>query len=250
MAKDAKIPLRIGTSHRRFHWFTCNRWVNFTRKRSLLHEAQLNFQLLKGIGIQFIPSLEELKTFYGEFNFFPLQLPENWKPDKEKINIIIHPGSRGSAREWGHDNFVHLVSLLQNDKWLVWLSGSEDEGKSIRPLLDSQGLKYKDISGKLTLEEFIAFIGQSQALVAASTGPLHIAAAKSIWAIGIYPPMKPIHPGRWAPIGLYTKVFVKNGTCNQCRKTKNCDCMKSIKAESIVSFIHQTFINESPNTKS
>lgn len=250
IAKSAKIPLRVGTSHRKFHWLTCNRWVNFSRKRSMLHEAQLNFQLLSGVGIQYVPSIDELKTYFGESNFKPSKFTEKWIPMKDKMNVIIHPGSRGSAREWGHDNFTELVSMLQSNEFVVWISGSEEEGREIRPLLDEKSLKYNDISGRLTLDEFIAFIGQSQVLVAASTGPLHIAAAKGIWALGIYPPMKPIHPGRWAPIGNHTKVFVKNTQCNKCRKTKNCECMRSIKAESIASFIHQIFLNESTDSKS
>jgi ADP-heptose:LPS heptosyltransferase len=38
-------------------------------------------------------------------------------------------------------------------------------------------------------------------LVAASTGPLHIASAVGIHAIGLYPSKRPMHPGRWMPLG-------------------------------------------------
>ena len=44
LAKQAKIPNRIGTSHRLFHLNTCNHRPNFTRKKSDLHESQLNNQ--------------------------------------------------------------------------------------------------------------------------------------------------------------------------------------------------------------
>ena len=40
LAKKAKIPMRIGTSHRVFHLFTCNERPSFTRKNSSLHESQ------------------------------------------------------------------------------------------------------------------------------------------------------------------------------------------------------------------
>jgi ADP-heptose:LPS heptosyltransferase len=58
-----------------------------------------------------------------------------------------------------------------------------------------------DLCGRLSLDEYITLISSSYALVAASTGPLHIAAACGIRAIGLYSPMRPIHPGRWKPIG-------------------------------------------------
>ena len=48
-AKQAGIPQRIGTSHRWFHLLYCNRLVSFTRKKSGLHEAVLNFNLLTSI---------------------------------------------------------------------------------------------------------------------------------------------------------------------------------------------------------
>src|SRR5690554_2740218 len=60
LAKAAKIPFRIGTSHRLFHLLTCNIRPNFTRKNSDFHEAQLNFQLLKTFGLQQLPKIESL----------------------------------------------------------------------------------------------------------------------------------------------------------------------------------------------
>ena len=32
-AKKAGVPIRVGTSHRFFHLFTCNRRIDFTRKK-------------------------------------------------------------------------------------------------------------------------------------------------------------------------------------------------------------------------
>ena len=51
MAYKAGIKYRIGTSHRFYNWLNCNKRVDFTRKDSLLHEAQLNFALLSPLGI-------------------------------------------------------------------------------------------------------------------------------------------------------------------------------------------------------
>ena len=42
-ARRAGVARRVGTSHRFSHWFTCNRLAHFSRARSSLHEAQLNF---------------------------------------------------------------------------------------------------------------------------------------------------------------------------------------------------------------
>lgn len=50
--KRRAFPARNGTSHRWWNWFTCNERVDFSRKRSDLHEAQLNIKLLERLARQ------------------------------------------------------------------------------------------------------------------------------------------------------------------------------------------------------
>jgi len=191
--------------------------------------------LLKSMGITDIPPLKDIPVLYG---FKPsFSLPEDFgrllSPDV--FNLIIHPLSKGSAREWGLDNYASLIGLLPEDSFRIFLTGTEEEGKAFRPALSGLSSHYTDLSGKMRLEELIAFISKADALLAASTGPLHIAAAAGIHALGIYPPIRPMHPGRWAPLGKKTKVFVKEVECEKCRKTGDCECMRSVKAEEIAS---------------
>jgi ADP-heptose:LPS heptosyltransferase len=95
-----------------------------------------------------------------------------------------------------------------------------------------------DITGKMSLPQFIAFIHKANYLVAASTGPLHIASSLGIGAIGIYPPIRPMHPGRWKPIGKNAKALVVNKSCENCRKTPaSCVCMNMIQAQQVAEFI-------------
>ncbi len=99
----------------------------------------------------------------------------------------------------------------------------------MQPLFDAAGDNVTDICGKLSLSQFISFIHECNGLVACSTGPLHIAAVSGIEAYGIYPPIKPMHPGRWAPIGKKAEVFVLNEDCNDCRtNSAACHCIKEI----------------------
>jgi len=65
IAKSAKIKYRIGTSHRIFHWYTCNKLINLGRKNASLHEAQLNIKLLEKLEINNIFSLSEIPNYYG-----------------------------------------------------------------------------------------------------------------------------------------------------------------------------------------
>ena len=70
--------------------------------------------------------------------------------------------------------------------------------------------------------------------MAASTGPLHIAAALGKVAVGLYAPMHPIHPGRWAPIGEKAGYLVLNKMCNDCRKSMDCKCIRDIQPLQVI----------------
>jgi ADP-heptose:LPS heptosyltransferase len=82
-------------------------------------------------------------------------------------------------------------------------------------------------------------ISTSKALVACSTGPLHIAGISGIKTIGIFSPRKPIHPGRWKPIGINVLTIVFDEECSLCKKSKPCKCIEEISEGSI----EQLFIN-------
>lgn len=232
LAQKAGVLRRIGTTGRLYHWFTCNEHVRFSRKRSDLHEAQLNVKLLKPFGIEKTYSTEELVKRYGFTRIKPL--PERLREllDKTKFNLILHPGSQGSAREWGIDNFSVLIQQLPQEKYKIFVTGTKAEGESLRTFITAHP-QLIDLTGKLSLEELISFIAAANGLVAASTGPLHIAAALGKKATGLFAPMRPIHPGRWAPLGEQAKFLVLDKDCEACRKSKECACIRSITPGSV-----------------
>ena len=232
VAKKAGIKNRVGTSHRTFHWLNCNRPVSFSRRKSELHEAQLNCKLLAPLNIE-IPDLKLLENNYGFKR--PSEGLEKVQTliDQNKFNLVLHPKSKGSAREWGLDNFSRLIKLLPADKYKIFISGTENEAVQMNEFLKKHKNKIVNITGQFSLPEFITFLSLSDGIVAASTGPLHIAAALGRTAVGIYPPIKPMHPGRWAPIGKKAKVLVKEGDCNDCRKTMDCYCIQEITPEQV-----------------
>ncbi len=237
-AKRKKIPLRTGTTNRIFHWWTCNKLIRVSRKNSLLHESQLNLDLLSFTNIKTDLQLEDIHKLYGFTKVPPLASEWTELIDKAKINLIIHPKSKGSAREWGLDNFSDLLQILPSDRFKIFVSGTKEEGELVKPLLNNFH-HIVDLTGKLTLKEFIAFIHEADALVAASTGPLHIAAALGKYAIGLYAPMRPIHPGRWMPIGKNAHFLVLNKNCNDCRKSMDCHCIRAIKAREVFSILQE-----------
>lgn len=212
LAKAAKIPFRVGTSHRIFHLLTCNIRPNFTRKNADFHEAQLNFELLRSFGLQELPSLDELVGLLKDFTpqkAVNLTLEEVLKTERKKI--VLHSKSQGSAVEWPIEKYIELANKLVNEDFIIYFSGTEKEGLQFRNQLPSNPYII-DISGKSSLGELITFISRCDALVACSTGPLHIAAVLGIKAIGLYTDLRPMHPGRWAPLGEKSIALTMKGS--------------------------------------
>lgn len=238
LAKKVGIKLRVGTRNRLFHWITMNKLISLSRKKSNLHESQLNCKLLEGIGIKDIPSLDQMPNYTG-FTKINVQDEKNMMLlGKNKKNIILHPKSNGSGREWSLDNYKALINLLPSEKYQIFISGTENEKKILADWIKTLPCEVKDLTGELSLTEFISFINEVDFLVASGTGPLHIAAACGIGAIGIFPPIKPIHPGRWKPIGKQARAICKEVSCNDCQyNPKACHCINEVSAEQVASII-------------
>ena len=233
-ARQAGIPYRIGTTHRLYHLWNCNRLVSFSRKNSTLHEAQLNTFLLKDLGLIEIPSLEKLSSLYGFSK--PPKLPEKISDRLKdtKFKLILHPGSNASAREWNKVHYRDLIRYLPTDKVQIIITGSENELPGLEEFLSALPESVINFVGRLSLEELIALINNCDGLIAASTGPLHIAAALGKHALGIFPPIRPMHPGRWAPLGKSAEVAVVKKACSDCRnEPQKCHCINEISATEI-----------------
>lgn len=236
MAKEAKIPLRVGTTNRIYHWITCNKLIKLSRKNSQLHESQLNLKLLTFLNITTDIPLKEIPKFYGFTHIPHLEEQYNVLIDKDKFNLILHPKSKGSAKEWGLENFKKLIALLPKDKFNIFISGTEQDGKGMQDFL-AKNTEVINMTGKLSLQQFIAFINNCDGLVAASTGPLHIAAALNKEAIGLFSPKRPIHPGRWMPLGRKAHTIVYDPACKKCEKKEECDCITKIEPAEIIKLL-------------
>jgi ADP-heptose:LPS heptosyltransferase len=227
-ALKSGIATRVGTSSRPYHWLTCNKLVKLSRRHSPLHEAQLNMQLLRPFGITSIASKEALGQLYA-FKAAPLPAELGALLAPGKRHIILHPKSQGSAREWGLQNFAALAKLLRAEDYQVFISGTAAERKLMNPLFEEAGNEVIDITGRMNLSAFISFIDACDALVAASTGPLHIAAALGKVAVGLYPSIRPMDAGRWGPIGPNAVAMSLPEDCNRCRnEPERCVCLQQI----------------------
>ncbi|MCG8340486.1 MAG: hypothetical protein MI674_04430, partial [Cytophagales bacterium] len=212
--KRAHIPIRIGTSHRVYHWYTCNRLVPLGRKKSDLHEAQLNLKLLAPLGIQTDFALPQIPVYYGWSQQGDVPVQAKAALENNKLNVIFHMKSKKSAKEWPSLNYQKLAEQLPLKAYNILITGTNDEGACIKTevpaLFDLPHVK--DMTGQLDVKGLLALINYTDGLVACSTGPLHIAAAAGIHTLGLFPKHRPMHVIRWGPIGKKATFIVDNIT--------------------------------------
>jgi ADP-heptose:LPS heptosyltransferase len=201
-ARKAGINKRVGTISRFFHWYNCNLLPFVFRKHSGMHESQLNIKLVKKLlNINKIPPVEHLVE-YVDLNV-SLLYKKNFDHilSKDKFNIILHPKSFGSANEWPASHFRDLIESL-GPEYQVIITGTESERLYLeQQIVGSVSKKIVSLVGQLDLVELMSLIAQADGLVAASTGPLHIAGLLGINTLGLFPPNVPMYPLRWIPIG-------------------------------------------------
>ena len=245
LARQAGVPIRIGTRNRWWHWLTCNRLVALSRRHSPLHEAQLNLALLAPLGLPTPPPLAEAANLVRLLPAVPLPLHFQEMLAARRpgqLNVVLHPRSRGSAREWGLSHFGELARQLHAAGHRVFISGTMDEGAELAVanwFREHRKYLTADLTGELSLPEFIAFLAAADGIVAGSTGPLHLAAALGRHALGLYPPIRPMHPGRWGPLGPHAGYLVfDRPDCQDCRaRPAACTCIKALEVAAVAAVV-------------
>lgn len=234
-AKAARIPRRVGTGRRWWHWLTCNERVHVSRRRSQLHEAQLNIGLLAPLGLPVPASPAELVPHLG------FRVP----PPSERVRALLDPGRKrlvvhpllGSGVGWGLPNFASLLRAVDPARWQVLVTGTLPEARRYREALPLDLPHVTDTGGLLDLDEVLQLIGACDAFVSASTGPLHVAAACGLRAIGLFSMRRPIFPARWAPIGRDAHALVQDPACADCAAGRACDCIGRIPPARVLSLL-------------
>ncbi|TNF67272.1 MAG: glycosyltransferase family 9 protein [Gammaproteobacteria bacterium] len=237
LMKKAKIPIRVGTSRRMYHFLYCNRWRNVSRSQSNLHETELDMMLLKPFTNKAYYTKDEIIAL-REFKSVNANEKVSSLIDKDKFNLIIHPKTRGEHIEWSPSFYAELICQLPQDKFKVFITGSQKEGEKVyQELIEPVAELVTDLTGKTSLGEVIDLIALSDGLIAGSTGPVHIAAAYGIHTLGMYAPIKPFHAGRWGPVGKQAESLSIEKDCSDCRINMRCHCVNEIPVDQVKTIV-------------
>lgn len=223
------IKYRIGTAYR-WYSFLYNLKVHEHRKYSVKHESEYNLNLLKTF-------FDETKI-ENKFHFSYSEEEKNSINKKisgllDKKYVIIHPGSRGSARDLPLSKMAEFTDKILKEfpDYEVVLTGTNEDRHSTEFLFRKSENDYKnrlnDLTGRLDLKELMILIDNSKLFVSNSTGPIHIAGALNKNIIGFYPNNKIMSEVRWKPLSSNAVILKPPSGSDDMNEIKPDEFLKS-----------------------
>ncbi|MEY5043473.1 MAG: hypothetical protein RJA19_700 [Bacteroidota bacterium] len=213
--REAGIPIRVGTWRRLHTWGSLTHGSWRSRKKSGWHEAWHGLELLESVRLapgmarpgKALPDPGAVQGA-GWVRLNAGALPEGvadlFQPGRKRV--VLHPGSHGSAGNWDLERYRALADALISRGWDVLVTGTAREREGMGLLFSEEETApghgtVVDVTGRLTVAGLIALLARVDAVVAASTGPLHLAAALGTPVVGLYGDWAPVWPERWHPLG-------------------------------------------------
>jgi lipopolysaccharide heptosyltransferase I len=115
--------------------------------------------------------------------------------------VVLHPGSGQAAKRWASARFAELARRLRADIGAaVLILWGPAERESAEAIARASGAR---LAPPTDLPALLALLRRTRVMVAADTGPLHLAAALGVACVGLY---GPTDPSRTGPYGTGHRV--------------------------------------------
>lgn len=156
------------------------------------HEIDRHLALMSFAGIPAAGTALEFPLFQTDRN----ELSQLQLPVQKGKYVCIHPGSRGSWRQWPPLYFAALGDYCNSIGYKVVLTGTSSELQIVKHVTSLMKTAPVIAAGKTSLGSLGVLIEESAAIICNCTGVSHIASALQIPAVVI---SMDGEPERWAP---------------------------------------------------
>jgi len=151
------------------------------------------------------------------------------------LKVAIHPGARGTLRQWPPERFAEIARRLQSENGAdILLVGGPSESALVESV--EQGLRSPALfkSTQLGLLEMACLFSRCRIFVGNDSAPAHLAAAAGCPTLTLF---GPTFPKMWQPLSDRGEVIFKNVDCCGCRQ-EECirpgrSCMQMIEVEEV-----------------
>jgi ADP-heptose:LPS heptosyltransferase len=134
--------------------------------------------------------------------------------DKKQF-VVLHPFATDIRRGWPIENFVAIANWLREKNFEVIFTGLQEDFEVVENLISSMKHSAINACGTLSLGGLSAILKRASLVIAADTGPLHLARAVNTPTVGIYWAPNLIN---WGPLSreIHRPVISWDMTCPIC----------------------------------
>ncbi len=214
LLRGAGVRRRHGPWSKPSSWLLLNRGVRQARSRRDAHEADLNTALVAALlgpdaGPASLPRLHPAPDALAAGREF-----RRARAGDADVVAFVHPGSGGSALDWAPERFAALAGILAaRPGWKVFVTGAGGDAAAVAAVQRQLDPRVEVLLDAFDLAGLLGVLAAGDVFVGPSTGPLHLAAALDLAAVGLYPPVRTMAPGRWGPRGRWTETLVPAVDC-------------------------------------
>ena len=131
--------------------------------------------------------------------------------------VLLNPGGSWVTKRWSPARFGGLAAAIERE-WklpslVVWGPGEEWMAREV--VAASEGAAR--LAPRTSLGELLPYIRRARLFVSGDSGPLHLASACGVPAVGIFGPTDPARNG---PFGEGDEVVWKHVACSPCYKPR------------------------------
>ncbi|MHC5063572.1 MAG: glycosyltransferase family 9 protein [Planctomycetota bacterium] len=198
----------------------------------LPHRAERGYYLLRALGLQGEPASPVLSE---------VDSPANLWSEQGGARIVLHPGTSSFAafKRWPAERFAELAGRISAMGHQVLIShgpGEEALARQVQAGAENSRLFNGGDGGLLSLA---AGYREADLVVAADTGPLHIAASTGTKVIALFGPKD---TSLYGPRGEGHRVLYHQVPCRPCTR-RNCDspqCILGLQVEAVAEVLMES----------
>jgi ADP-heptose:LPS heptosyltransferase len=128
--------------------------------------------------------------------------------------VVLHPGASVSARAWEPRRWAELAALLAAEGRSLVVTGGPGE-RELTAAVAAAAPDVLDLGCRCDLGQLAAVLDRAEALVAANTGPAHLAAAVGTPVVSLFAPT--VSPLAWRPWRVPHELLYREVPCAGCR---------------------------------
>jgi len=232
----ARIPIRIGTTHREYSFFLYTHRIRASRRPPYEHDATVNLRLLEPLGLSPTPPPPARVQIVAADRASVSKLLDELDVPPAAPLAVVHATNSGLALNASPQWYVTLCDQLDASGYRIVLTGTIDDRASAGALSAAVRRPPVDLTGRLSIGQLAALLARAVLFVGSSTGPTHLAATIGTPTVALYSPV--LKQARWYPRGAHVATLIPEVgiTCPVCIGSQ-CPywvCMERIPIERVV----------------